>query len=84
MKYKKKQKKQGKGWILWLSGIVALALIFTILAVIQNKQTTDNEEAGLPAGTEAPDFTLQSTQGNISLADYKGKNVVIYFYEGNG
>ncbi|RYL88928.1 thioredoxin-dependent thiol peroxidase [Sporolactobacillus sp. THM7-4] len=35
----------------------------------------------LEAGTEAPDFTLKSTEGkNVSLSDYKGKNVVLYFY----
>ncbi len=32
-------------------------------------------------GKPAPDFTLPSdTQGDISLADYRGKNLVIYFY----
>ncbi len=32
-------------------------------------------------GDPAPDFTLPSdTQGDISLADYRGKKLVIYFY----
>ncbi len=35
----------------------------------------------LEAGTKAPDFTLPDKDGNmISLADYKGKRVVLYFY----
>ncbi|MCM3627983.1 thioredoxin-dependent thiol peroxidase [Paenibacillus glycanilyticus] len=33
------------------------------------------------AGQAVPDFTLPaSTGGNISLSDYKGKKLVIYFY----
>lgn len=31
-------------------------------------------------GDEAPDFTAESTQGEISLKNYRGKNVVLYFY----
>jgi len=31
-------------------------------------------------GDGAPDFTADSTQGKISLENYRGKNVVLYFY----
>ena len=32
-------------------------------------------------GTKAPDFTLKNQEGNeISLSDYRGKKVVLYFY----
>jgi peroxiredoxin (alkyl hydroperoxide reductase subunit C) len=31
-------------------------------------------------GQKAPDFTLESTKGKISLSDYKGKYVVLFFY----
>jgi peroxiredoxin Q/BCP len=35
----------------------------------------------LQPGTQAPDFTLQDAQGRpTALADYRGKNVIIYFY----
>ncbi len=35
----------------------------------------------LEAGTKAPEFTLPDKDGNmISLADYRGKKVVLYFY----
>lgn len=35
----------------------------------------------LQKGTKAPDFTLPDKDGNIvSLADFKGKKVVLYFY----
>ncbi len=38
--------------------------------------------ADLPAeGSKAPDFTLQSQEGkNVSLKDYRGQWVVLYFY----
>jgi thioredoxin-dependent peroxiredoxin len=32
-------------------------------------------------GTRAPDFTVLDDEGRqVSLADYKGRNVVLYFY----
>lgn len=35
----------------------------------------------LAVGTKAPQFTLQDAQGNeVSLADFLGKKVVLYFY----
>ncbi|WP_045731172.1 thioredoxin-dependent thiol peroxidase [Pseudarthrobacter chlorophenolicus] len=35
----------------------------------------------LQPGTPAPDFTLRDAQGrDVSLADYRGKNVIVYFY----
>jgi thioredoxin-dependent peroxiredoxin len=35
----------------------------------------------LPVGSDAPNFTVKDTNGNdISLSDYKGKTVVLYFY----
>ena len=35
----------------------------------------------LEVGTKAPDFTLRDQQGNpVSLSDFRGKKVVLYFY----
>jgi len=35
----------------------------------------------LKEGNEAPDFTTMTADGaQVSLSDYKGKNVVLYFY----
>ncbi len=31
-------------------------------------------------GTKAPDFTLDSTKGKVSMKDYVGKWVVLFFY----
>jgi peroxiredoxin Q/BCP len=37
------------------------------------------------AGEKAPDFTLPADDGNeVSLKDYRGKNVVLYFYPKDG
>ncbi|EQB63706.1 MAG: hypothetical protein RBG1_1C00001G1285 [candidate division Zixibacteria bacterium RBG-1] len=38
-------------------------------------------EVGLKEGDVAPDFSLSSSLGkNISLKDYRGKKVILYFY----
>ena len=35
----------------------------------------------LKQGMKAPDFTLQDSQGNnVALSNFKGKNVILYFY----
>jgi len=34
----------------------------------------------LMVGDNAPDFTAESTEGQLSLRAYRGKNVVLYFY----
>ncbi len=35
----------------------------------------------LEVGSKAPDFTLQNQNGDkISLSDYRGKNIILYFY----
>ena len=37
----------------------------------------------VPAGSQAPDFTLTSTRGeDVSLSDYRGRNVVLVFLRG--
>lgn len=34
----------------------------------------------LNIGMKAPDFNLESTQGDISLKNYGGKWIVLFFY----
>ncbi|WP_028265509.1 thioredoxin-dependent thiol peroxidase [Arthrobacter sp. MA-N2] len=35
----------------------------------------------LLAGTQAPDFSLLNSEGQkVSLSDYRGRNVIVYFY----
>ncbi|WP_405080204.1 redoxin domain-containing protein [Paenibacillus chitinolyticus] len=48
----------------------------------QNSNSGRPANAPLPAGTAAPDFTLSATGGKplLSLSDYRGKYVVLFFY----
>lgn len=58
----------------------AFVLVFAIVAVLAcNRVSAVNE---VPAvGTAAPGFNLVNNEGKqVSLADYKGKWVVLYFY----
>jgi len=42
---------------------------------------SQNLTVKLRPGTPAPDFTLPDAEGKpVSLADYRGKNVIVYFY----
>jgi thioredoxin-dependent peroxiredoxin len=54
-----------------LSAILAVALLVLVASAAEAPT----------AGTKAPDFTLKSQEGkNVSLHDFKGKWVVLYFY----
>jgi len=47
----------------------------------QKSKTTDDATAGPNAGDAAPAFSLPGSGGaTVSLADYAGKTVVLYFY----
>lgn len=54
--------------------LIAVLILLPLLALAA--------DPGLPAvGTSAPDFTLKSQEGKtVSLHDFKGKWVVLYFY----
>jgi len=58
----------------------AVLFVFAIVAVLACKSVGAVNE--LPAvGTAAPTFKLNSNEGKpVSLSDYKGKWVVLYFY----
>lgn len=58
----------------------AFLIVFATVAVLAcNRVSADNE---MPAvGSPAPAFNLTSNEGKqVSLSDYKGKWVVLYFY----
>jgi len=43
------------------------------------------EQTRLAVGDAAPDFTLLDSEGNkVSLSDYRGQQVVVYFYPAAG
>lgn len=79
-----KKKQQNRNWMIGLLVFAGLLVAIIVLVSVQEKQITASGKVGVPPGTAAPSFTLQSTIGEISLEDYKGKNVVLFFYEGNG
>jgi len=58
---------------------IVLLVVVVILAVVIFRLTS---RSATPAeGTSAPDFTLLSQEGSsVSLKDYRGKWVVLYFY----
>jgi thioredoxin-dependent peroxiredoxin len=62
-----------------LLGILAVIFIFLVsVAVVRAMRTGKRAPA---AGTPAPDFTLNSQDGQpVSLHDLRGKWVVLYFY----
>ena len=61
--------------------LTALAVIGTVFCaglVAQQAQQVPTTRPPLKIGDTAPDFTLPSTKGGkVTLADYKGKNVVV-------
>jgi thioredoxin-dependent peroxiredoxin len=62
-------------WMAIVGTAIGLALVFLLIA---NLRAGDKAPA---VGTAAPDFTLNSQEGKpISLHDFKGKWVVLYFY----
>jgi len=53
--------------------LVIVAAVFLVPRLLSRSQK--------PAeGSNAPDFTLPSQDGNVSLKDYRGRWVVLYFY----
>jgi thioredoxin-dependent peroxiredoxin len=56
-------------------------LAITPNAPVNRKGLTLTETTRLTAGDKAPSFSLPDADGNkVSLADYKGRRVVVYFY----
>ena len=62
--------------------MLRIALLLTVVIVIVVLALRLLARSATPAeGSTAPDFTLPSQEGsNVSLKDYRGKWVVLYFY----
>ncbi len=64
--------------VIWAVGLGAVAAI--VVPALLSARPTVSDEARL-----APDFTLTDTSGkSVSLSDYRGKPVILYFNEGAG
>jgi len=58
--------------------IITVAVLFVAVVVVRAMRTG---EKAPPAGAPAPDFSVNSQEGKpVSLRDFKGKWVVLYFY----
>jgi len=83
------------GWFGWITGLliagIVLAGLYSVFASANTPKTAaagtttqSMYDVGTPGiGQVAPGFTLaDNTGGQVSLADYSGKNVLLFFQEG--
>jgi peroxiredoxin Q/BCP len=65
---------------MWLR-ILLFALVVVIIVLLVPRLISGARAAAPAAGSAAPDFTLASQEGAaVSLKDYRGSWVVLYFY----
>lgn len=57
--------------------LLMLAVVLVLVILVPRLLS---RQAAPAAGAAAPDFTLPSQEGSVSLKDYRGKWVVLYFY----
>lgn len=66
--------------VLWAAAAVVIAAVVTTALLVTRASPLQH-----PIARPAPGFTLQSTNGTtVSLASYRGHDVVLYFSEGVG
>jgi peroxiredoxin Q/BCP len=57
--------------------VILLAVVLVLIVLVPRLLSRSVAPA---EGSAAPDFTLPSQEGSVSLKDYRGKWVVLYFY----
>jgi len=61
--------------------IALLLIVVVIVAIVILRLLSSGRAAAIAPGSAAPDFTLPSQEGaSVSLKDYRGSWVVLYFY----
>jgi cytochrome oxidase Cu insertion factor (SCO1/SenC/PrrC family) len=71
---------RSRGWIATTIGFAILAAACT-----RNAATPSQREGPMAVGDTAPAFKLESASGGpVSLSDYMGKPVLLYFSMGPG
>jgi peroxiredoxin len=84
----KKKERFAVAW--WLVPLTVVVAFFSLWAIFNNANVAKNSslpsryDVGRPgSGKVAPAFTLTANSGQpVSLSDYRGKNVLLYFQEG--
>lgn len=72
---------RSRGWIATTIGLAVLAAACTSNAATSSQQ----QEEPAAVGDTAPAFTLESASGGpVSLSDYVGRPVLLYFSMGPG
>ncbi len=72
------RRRRGRRTLLW--GIAALAIVGVVIAGLMTSRPVERSTS-----TAAPGFTLTDTSGEtVSLSDFHGKSVILYFSEGAG
>jgi len=66
----------------WPMKLISMVLgVLVVVAVVGRISSASPADGGPAVGTAAPDFTLNSQENKpVSLHDFKGKWVVLYFY----
>jgi peroxiredoxin len=82
-KQRRRKRRQPRRMRWGLLAVAAAALAVTAMLLVTSRDTTG--QARQQAAKAAPAFTLTATDGRrVSLADYAGRNLMLYFSEGVG
>jgi len=60
--------------------VALLVVVIVVIIFLVPRLLTGSRAAAPVAGSAAPDFTLPSQESSVSLKDYRGSWVVLYFY----
>ena len=64
-------------------GVVVLVAAFVAVTQLGHPASEGNEGGGLAVGSPVPTDSVPSSDGRtVSLSDFRGSKVVVYFYEG--
>jgi peroxiredoxin len=75
----KTKKSRSYGWIIW--PLIGAGAIILMLQMQQPGSSANAESVATTSGATAPAFTLTDIRGaNVSLADFKGKVVILDFW----
>src|SRR5437773_9882037 len=66
-------------------GVVVLVAAFVAVTQLGHPASGGNGGGGLAVGSPVPTDSVQSSDGRaVSLTEFHGSKVVVYFYEGGG